>query len=152
MLLLIKYTLLYGIVLMLVALGGMFSEHSGIINIALEGIMIVGALLSCLFLRAMDQIGWGAAHPQLAVFCAILVAALSGAVFSMLLAFASVHLKANQTIGGTALNMLAPAFAIVLTWAIQGQGQTTIVIPKWVRITSEASQDVFFNQIGRAHV
>ena len=70
----------------------------------------------------MDQLGWGAAHPQLAVFCAILVAALSGAVFSMLLAFASVHLKANQTIGGTALNMLAPAFAIVLTWAIQGAG------------------------------
>ena len=58
----------------------------------------------------------------------------------MLLAFASVHLKANQTIGGTALNMLAPAFAIVLTWAIQGQGQTTIAIPKWVRITSEASR------------
>ena len=44
MLLLIKYTLLYGIVLMLVALGGMFSEHSGIINIALEGIMVIGAL------------------------------------------------------------------------------------------------------------
>ena len=95
----------------------------------------------------MDQIGWGAQHPQFAVFLAILVAALSGAVFSMLLAFASVHLKANQTIGGTALNMLAPAFAIVLTWAIQGQGQTTIAIPKWVRITSEASQEVFFNRL-----
>ena len=121
-------TILFAVPLLLVALGGMFSERSGIINIALEGIMIVGALLSCLFLRAMDQIGWGAQHPQFAVFLAILVAALSGAVFSMLLAFASVHLKANQTIGGTALNMLAPAFAIVLTWAIQGQGQTTIAL------------------------
>ena len=48
MLLLIKYTLLYGIVLMLVALGGMFSEHSGVINIALEGIMVVGGLAGVL--------------------------------------------------------------------------------------------------------
>ncbi len=140
-------TILFAVPLLLVALGGMFSERSGIINIALEGIMIIGALMSCLFLSAMDKIGWGAQHPQFTVFLAILVAAASGAVFSLLLAFASIHLKANQTIGGTALNMLAPAFAVVLTWAIQGQGQTTIAIPRWVRITSEASQDVFFNRL-----
>lgn len=140
-------TILFAVPLLLVALGGMFSERSGIINIALEGIMIVGALMSCLFLSAMDKIGWGEQHAQLTVFFAILIAAASGAVFSLLLAFASIHLKANQTIGGTALNMLAPAFAVVLTWAIQGQGQTTISIPRWVRITSEASQDLFFNRL-----
>ena len=76
-------TILFAVPLLLVALGGMFSERSGIINIALEGIMIIGALMSCLFLRAMDLNGWGALHPQLAVFLSILVAALSGAVFSM---------------------------------------------------------------------
>ena len=53
MLLLIKYTLLYGIVLMLVALGGMFSEHSGVINIALEGIMVVGGLAGVLVTASM---------------------------------------------------------------------------------------------------
>lgn len=130
-------TILFMIPLLLVALGGMFSERSGVVNIALEGIMIIGALCSCLFLRTMDASGFGPAHPQMAMFFAVLVAALTGAIFALLLAFASVNLKADQTIGGTALNMLAPAFAIVLTWAIQGQGQTTILIPTWARITQE---------------
>lgn len=61
-----------------------------------------------------------------------------GAIFSLLLAFAAINLKADQTIGGTALNTLAPAFAVVLSWAIQGQGNTTINLPTWTRIT-EAS-------------
>ncbi len=130
-------TLLFAVPLLLVALGGMFSERSGIINIALEGIMIVGALFGTLYLRAADMGGYGPLHPQTAMFTAILVSALAGVVFSLLLAFASVNLKADQTIGGTALNMLAPAFAITLTWAIQGQGQTNILIPTWCRITQQ---------------
>ena len=131
-------TVLFAVPLLLVALGGMFSERSGVINIALEGIMIVGALCSCLALVALDKAGFGTTHPQLGMFIAILVAAASGAVFSLLLAFASINLRADQTIGGTALNMLAPAFAIVLTWAIQGQGQTTILIPTWIRIDAKS--------------
>ena len=131
----ISATVIFAVPLLLVALGGMFSERSGVVNIALEGIMIVGALFGCLTLRMLDQAGLGETNPQLGVFIAILVAAVSGAIFSLLLAFAAINLKANQTIGGTALNMLAPAFAVVLTWAIQGQGQTTILIPNWVRIT-----------------
>lgn len=129
-------TVLFAIPLLLVALGGMFSERSGVINIALEGIMVIGALISILLLRAFDMSGFGTAQPQLAVLIAILAAGLSGAVYSLLLAFASINLKADQTIGGTALNMLAPAFAVVLTWAIQGQGNTTILIPGWVRLTA----------------
>lgn len=140
-------TILFAMPLLLVALGGMFSERSGIINIALDGIMIVGALFACLYLRGADLSGFGPAHPQLAMLIAVLVAAASGAIFSLLLAFASIQLKADQTIGGTALNMLAPAFAIVLSWAVQGQGQTTILIPSWTRITQEtvgiAAKDTF---------
>jgi len=130
-------TVIFAIPLLVVALGGMFSERSGTINIALEGIMIVGALFSCLYLVSADKSGFGAVHPLLAMFIAILVAGLAGIIFSLFLALASVSLKADQTIGGTALNMFAPAFAIVLTWAIQGQGQTTINIPTWVRITQD---------------
>jgi general nucleoside transport system permease protein len=131
-------TIIFAIPLLVVALGGMFSERSGTINIALEGIMIIGALVSCLYLDSAAKSGWGAEHPQLAMLIAVLVACGSGVVFSLLLALASVSLKADQTIGGTSLNLFAPAFAIVLTWAIQGQGQTTIYIPTWIRITQES--------------
>jgi ABC-type uncharacterized transport system permease subunit len=134
----ISATILFAIPLLLVALGGMFSERSGIINIALEGIMIIGALCGCLFLRYMDDAGYGANVPQLFMLIAILLAALAGMAFSMLLAFASIRLKADQTIGGTALNMLAPALAVVVTWGAQGQAQTTILIPNWIRITQES--------------
>lgn len=165
-------TILFAVPLLLVALGGMCSERSGVINIALEGIMIVGALISCLILRTFNDIyvvagkalaegqsitGWQEFVysmvdnvPQVAVLIAILGAAISGVVYSLLLAFASINLKADQTIGGTALNMLAPAFAVVLTWAIQGQGNTTILIPSWTRITVEASGAVFGNGFGES--
>lgn len=128
-------TVAFGIPLLLVALGGMFSERSGVINIALEGIMIIGALLGCLTLKYLNASSWGPKNPQLSVFIAIISAAIGGGIFSLLLAFASIHLKADQTIGGTALNTFAPAFAVVLTWAIQGNGQTTINIPTWTAIT-----------------
>ena len=132
----ISATIVFAVPLLLVAMGGMFSERSGIINIALEGIMIVGALMGCLMMRWLDAaVTSGALASQLAMLIVILFAGICGIAFSVLLAFASINLKADQTIGGTALNMLAPAMAIVLTWVVQGQGQTTILIPTWSRIT-----------------
>lgn len=128
-------TVMFAVPLLMVALGGMFSERSGVINLALDGVMIIGALVSCLTLRAFNLSGWGPAHPQLAMFLAILIAAFSGMVFSNLLGIAAINFKGNQTITGTALNMFAPAFSIVLSWAIQGQGQTTITLPTWLRMT-----------------
>ena len=110
MTLLIKYTLIYGIVLMLVALGACFSEHSGIINIAMEGIMVIGGVFGLLVLVMLP--------PETSSFMKVLIsictAALAGVAYSALLAFASINLKADQTIGGTALNLLATALALVL--------------------------------------
>ena len=127
-------TVMFAVPLLMVALGGMFSERSGAINLALDGVMIIGALTSCLVLRSFNLSGGGPAHPQLALFIAILVAAASGMIFSNLLGIAAINFKGNQTITGTALNMFAPAFSIVLSWAIQGQGQTTITLPTWLRM------------------
>ena len=110
MFLLIKFTLLYAVVLMLVAMGGMFSERSGVINIALEGIMVIGGVAGVLTLTLLPA----DMSPFLVVLLTILAAALAGMVYSLLLAFASINLKADQTIGGTALNLLATAIAVVL--------------------------------------
>lgn len=110
MFLLLKYTLLYAVVLMLVALGGMFSERSGVINIALEGIMAIGGLAGVLVLVVLQ----GSVPTWLLVTLSIFASAIAGMVYSLLLGFSAITLKADQTIGGTALNMLATAAAIVI--------------------------------------
>ena len=112
---LVQQTMFFSIPLMVVALGGMFSERSGVINIALEGIMIMGGFCSILFINMMQNTLSG----QLLLLLAILVAMISGAVFSLLHAYASINMKADQTISGTALNMLAPALAIFMARMIQ---------------------------------
>ena len=112
MFLLIKFTLLYAVVLMLVAMGGMFSERSGVINIALEGIMAIGGLAGVFILVLFPDLP----APAL-VALSILASAVSGMIYSLLLGFSAITLKADQTIGGTALNMLATAIAIVLVKA-----------------------------------
>jgi len=111
--LLIQYTILYASVLILVALGGCFSEHSGVINLGLEGIMVMGALGGALTMKYM--IGY---PPAVIVILTILAAAVTGLVFSALLAVACINFKADQTIVGTALNMLGLAAATVIVKAI----------------------------------
>ena len=122
MFLLLKYTLLYTVVLMLVALGGMFSERSGIINIALEGVMVIGGLAGVIAIQMMPA-GSGAA---MIVLVSILAAAIAGMVYAALLAFASINLNADQTIGGTALNMLATALAMVIAKGVNGSASAKL--------------------------
>lgn len=107
---LIQNMLPVAIPLLLVALGGMFSERSGVINIALEGIMLFGAFFGALFVYSVQK---SSMNPQLILLLGMLVAAFAGLLYSMLLAFAAVTMKADQTITGTSLNMLIPA-AILL--------------------------------------
>ena len=122
MFLLLKYTLLYTSVLMMVALGGMFSERSGIINIALEGIMVIGGLAGVIAIKLMPA---GAGMLTI-VLGSVAVAALAGMIYAALLAFASINLNADQTIGGTALNMLATALAMVIAKGFNGSASAKL--------------------------
>ena len=125
----IQQTLLFAVPLMIVALAGVFAERSGIINLALEGIMIFGAFIGVLFVRSMQEfdVFTEAARNkewltlQGLELLAMLVSAIMGAVFSLLLSFASINLKADQTIGGTALNLMAPALVLFLVRIIANQ-------------------------------
>lgn len=114
-----QQTMFFTIPLLLVALGGMFSERSGIINIALEGIMIMGAFSGILFINLTQD----SLNGQVQLFLAILVSVVTGILFSLFHAFASINMKADQTISGTALNMFAPAFAIFVARRIGGTQQ-----------------------------
>ena len=112
---LIQQTLLFMIPLLIVALGGMFSERSGVVNIALEGIMVMGAFTSIFFINLTQTYMSG----NIQLLIAILIAAVTGMAFSLFHAIAAVNLKADQTISGTALNMFAPAFAIFIARIVQ---------------------------------
>ncbi|MCR5788465.1 MAG: ABC transporter permease [Lachnospiraceae bacterium] len=114
MILLLQYTLIFASVLMLVALGGCFSEHSGVINLGLEGIMVMGALGGALTMKTLGDTG-GAA---LIVPAVVLVSSLAGVVYSVLLGVASINFRADQTLVGTAMNMLAAALATVIVKSI----------------------------------
>ena len=114
MTLLIQYTLIFASVLLLVALGGCFSERSGVINIGLEGIMVIGALGGALVMKFMPvSVGTLAM-----VVSTIVASSLFGLIFSLLLAVAAINFKADQTITGTAMNMLATAGATVAVKAM----------------------------------
>ena len=114
MLLLLQYTLIFASVLLLVALGGCFSEHSGVINIGLEGIMVMGALGGALMMRFLPA----GTSAFVVVLLTVLASILLGMIYSLLLAVAAVNFKADQTLVGTAMNLLGTAAATVFVKAM----------------------------------
>ena len=114
MVLLLQYTLIFASVLMLVALGGCFAERSGVINIGLEGIMVIGALGGAMVLKFLPV----TVGTPVMVLSTVVVSALFGSLFSLFLAVAAINFKADQTITGTAMNMLATAGATVAVKAM----------------------------------
>ena len=114
MILLLQYTLIFASVLLLVALGGCFSEHSGVINIGLEGIMVMGALGGALMMKFLPD-----GTPAFAMILLVVLAAIAlGVIYSLLLAVAAINFKADQTLVGTAMNLLGTAAATVFVKAM----------------------------------
>ena len=138
MILLVQYTLIFASVLLLVALGGCVSEHSGVINLGLEGIMVMGALGGALVMKFLPYAEGSGNNVGmfLAVLCACMAA---GMLYSALLAVACINLKADQTIVGTALNMLGTALATVAV-----KSMNTAMNP------DDHSSEIFYGKAKRA--
>ncbi|MCJ8006329.1 ABC transporter permease [Lederbergia wuyishanensis] len=121
--LIISSSILAAAPLILTALGGVFSERSGVVNIGLEGLMVVGAFSGILFNYYTADI-FGAATPWIS----ILVAMIFGGIFSLLHALASITFRADQVVSGVAINFLALGLTIFLVKKIFGKGQTEMIV------------------------
>lgn len=115
----VQQTMFFAIPLLIVGLGAMYSERSGVSNIALEGIMIIGAFVGVCSINILSGVFSG----QVLLLVSIALAALAGLGYSMLHAWSAISLNADQTISGTALNLFAPAFCIFLARELSGAKQ-----------------------------
>ena len=122
------YAIALAMPLLITSLGGLFSERSGVVNIGLEGLMVVGG-----FASAAATVGLEPSLGGAAIWVSLVIAMVIGALFSVLHAFASINLNANQVISGTAINMIAGAVTVFLARTITGSGniQLTNGIPRF---------------------
>lgn len=117
------YAIVFTIPLLITALGGLFSERSGIVNIALEGLMIIGAFSGALSIHYLSGV---IENNTLVLWLGLLAAVAAGILFSILHAFASINLNADQIISGTAINLIATALTIFLARNMTGSGNIRI--------------------------
>ena len=115
------YALAFTAPMLVTALGGLFSERSGIVNIGLEGLMIVGCFTTALFINQFYN------GNDLIIWIGIFLGGVAGCLFSLLHAYASINLKADQVISGTAINLLAPAVTIFLARTLTGSQNVSIL-------------------------
>ncbi len=115
------YAIAFTIPLLITSLGGLFSERSGVVNIGLEGLMVMGSFAGAITISALES-----SLPNGSIWIGLLAAGLIAGIFSLLHAFASIHLKANQVISGTAINMIAGAITVFFARNITGSGNIRI--------------------------
>jgi ABC-type uncharacterized transport system permease subunit len=134
---LVASTLIWATPLTFASIGGMFSERSGVVNIGLEGMMLAGAFFACLGADKFNSWGMG-----------VLTAMVAGACFALLHAFFAIHLRADQIVGGTAINFLALGVTGYFFIQIYGDNGTPGDLPRIPNITIPGIKNVTF--IGQA--
>lgn len=112
--------LISAVPLIITGIGGVFSERSGVVNIALDGCMQIGGFVAATVLVILE----GLKVPG-AIWYAIIASIVAGGVFVALHAFAAINMRADQTVSGTALNILAGGITITLAEIIFGHKSTT---------------------------
>lgn len=139
--------LMFAAPLVIAALGGLFSERSGVVNIALEGIMMVGGFAAAAMTVVLEPstLGW-------APWIGVLVGIAAGMIFSLIHAFASINLKADQVVSGTALNILAGGLTVYLAQIFFHQQRTRAFSSGFRKISVPVFEDIpilgrmFFDQ------
>ncbi len=128
----------YAAPLILGAIGGVFSERSGVVNIGIEGIMVIGAFVGIVFnLFVADSLG------GLTPWAALVAAMLIGAIFSLFLAVAAISFRADQTVTGVALNLLGVAIALFsVKMLFDGKGQTDFIQERFARFDIPLLSDI----------
>ncbi|MDR5588776.1 MULTISPECIES: ABC transporter permease [Clostridium] len=117
------YAIAYTIPLLITSLGALYCERSGVVNIGLDGFMIIGSFSGALTIFKLQE---SMPNSTLPLWIGLLVAVVVGMLFSLLHAFASINLNADQVISGTAINMIAGALTIFLARTIAGSGRIRI--------------------------
>jgi general nucleoside transport system permease protein len=118
----VPLALAYSAPLLVIAIGGLCSERSGVVNIGLEGLMGVGAFASAYVITTtFGSLG------DAAIWLGLVAGAVVGGVFSLLHAFASVTMKADQVVSGTAVNLLSSAVTVFLARSLTGSANIQII-------------------------
>ncbi len=127
----------YAAPLIMTAIGGVFSERSGVVNIGLEGLMVIGAFVGILFnLMFADVLG--DATPWFALIAAMVAALL----LSLIHAVASISFRADQVVSGVAINLLAIALSLYLVKKIFDKGQTDFITERFPRYNVPFLSDI----------
>jgi len=117
----LSFFIAISIPLILISYGGMFTERAGVSDIAIEGIVVIGALVGLLVGNGLESAVNSGFSSQLAVLISIAAAGIGGGLFSILLGLAVKRFHANQNIVGIALDIIAPSLFAIMVFSTNGQ-------------------------------